>query len=92
MPDGVGNEFDSLLNALNLSENLGLVDVAILRNDSDHSEISAAENLLQKVGCLDVDVFLRRPQIGIGIHLQFAHPGNEERRDRQDRYADEQAV
>jgi hypothetical protein len=49
-------------------------------------------NLLEQIGGLDVDVLLRRPQIGVGVDLQPPEPGAEEHGDGQDAKDDEHAV
>ena len=81
--DRVRQQLELVLDALDLGQDLRLIDVALLRQDANHREIAAAEELLELVGRLDVGVLLRGPQVGIRVHLQAAEPGREKGGDQQ---------
>jgi hypothetical protein len=80
----VRHQFERVLDTLDLGQHRRLVDVARPRRHANHGEIAAAEELLQLVRGLDVGVLLRRPEVGIRVHLQAAEPRGEKGGDQHD--------
>jgi hypothetical protein len=84
VPHGMRDLLDTLLNAFDLGEHFGLIDVALPRRDADQHHVGASEDLFQELGGLDVRVLLRRPRIRVGIELQGSDPRQQKGRDAQD--------
>ena len=89
MPDRLRHLFKLLLDAFDFGEDVRLVDVALFGHDPDDGEIASAEDLIEQVGGFDVGMFLRRPQIGVRVHLERPEPCAEKDREAGDRQRDE---
>lgn len=53
-----GRLFDRRLDALDLRQYLRLVNTPLLGNDTDHGVVLAAEDFIQQVSRLDIDMLL----------------------------------